>query len=126
MSPQVLIVDDNGATRASLGLTLRAAGYATAEAGDGAQALAFLRAAGPPPAVVLLDLVMPVMTGWQFLVERAQDKALPAVPVVVLSAVPGIDDDVLRRMGAEGVIRKPATVAEVLDAVGRRGRAPLG
>jgi CheY-like chemotaxis protein len=122
MRPQVLIVDDCAPTRAALAIALRAAGYATAEAEDGGEALALLRAAAVPPAVVLLDLVLPVVSGWQFLVERAKDQALPAVPVLVFSSVPGLDHDVLRRMGAAEVIGKPATIGELLDALRRHCR----
>jgi CheY-like chemotaxis protein len=53
MRPQILIVDDCASTRAALAIALRAAGYATAEAEDGGEALALLRAAGVPPAVVV-------------------------------------------------------------------------
>ena len=126
MPPTVLIVDDDAATRAALAVLLHAANYATAEAGDGREALAFLRAAGAPPAVVLLDLMMPGMTGWQFLARRAEDKALPAVPVVVLSGAPDIDEDMLRRMGADDVLRKSASDGELLDAVGRHCRPESG
>src|SRR5690349_2046608 len=118
MGPIVLVVANDPATRHALVTTLRAAGYLTAEAEDGGEALAFLRAAEEPPSLVLLNLVIPVMTGWQFLAERAQDKALPDVPVVVFSAASGIDDEALRRLGAAEVLRKPATDGELLDAVG--------
>src|SRR5262249_42022548 len=106
MPPNILIVEDDSATRAALTLTFQTAGYATAEAENGREALALLRAAAPP-CLILLDLMMPVMTGWQFLAERRKDPALAAVPVVVFTAAGGYDDGMLRGMGADDVIRKP-------------------
>jgi len=58
------------------------------------------------------------LTCWQFRAERAKDKARPAVPVVVFSAGPDSDEGLLPKMGAEGVIRKPATEGALLGAVG--------
>src|SRR5207302_9766052 len=45
-----------------------------------------LRSQGPPADLIILDLVMPVMNGWQFLAERNQDPGLAAIPVIVISA----------------------------------------
>src|SRR5262249_55915041 len=65
----VLVVEDDAATRGALVALLGQQGYATAGARNGAEALAYLRAHAPP-RVILLDLMMPVMDGQQFLWAR--------------------------------------------------------
>jgi CheY-like chemotaxis protein len=123
MPAHVLIVDDDPVARAALALVLNAEGYVVAEAADGAAALARLRA-GPLPRLLILDLMMPVMDGWRFLVERHKDAQLASVAVLVLTAARGIDGPGLRAMGAEEVIQKPADPEQVLAAVRRYCPAP--
>jgi CheY-like chemotaxis protein len=118
MPNRVLIVEDDFASREAVASLLRAEGYQTAEAADGRAALAYLRG-HPAPSLVLLDLMMPVMDGWQFLAERRRDAGLAAVPVVVFTAAGGIDAAAVRALGAEGVLHKPADVGDVLAAVRR-------
>jgi CheY-like chemotaxis protein len=118
VSPCVLIVDDDALTRESLSLALSEEGYAVAEAPDGAAALARLHS-GPMPQLVVLDLMMPVMDGWQFLVERQKVSGARAIPLVVLTASRGLDAPGLRAMGAEEIIEKPAATEDVLTAVRR-------
>jgi CheY-like chemotaxis protein len=118
MPVSVLIVEDDAATRAALALIFQAAGYTTASAADGRRALAYLRA-NPAPRVVLLDLMMPVMDGWQFLAERHEDAELAAVPVVLFTAAEGLDAGALRALGANDVFRKPADPEQLLAIVGR-------
>jgi DNA-binding response OmpR family regulator len=117
MAPHVLIVDDDSLTRESLSHTLRAEGYAVTEAGDGAAALACLHSGPPMPQLVILDLMMPIMDGWQFLVERQKLRAEASVPVLVVTASRGVDAPGLRALGAEDVIEKPAEPEVVLAAV---------
>jgi CheY-like chemotaxis protein len=113
MSTCVLLVEDDVATRAALVMMFQREGYATSAVSDGRSALAYLRS-HPAPQVILLDLRMPVMDGWQFLIERQKEPALAAVPVVVFTADPGYDAAALRGLGAADVIRKPADEAELL------------
>ena len=65
----ILLVEDNAAVRQILTLFLEGAGYGVAGAANGRQALDYLRQAGPPQ-VILLDLAMPVMDGWEFRREQ--------------------------------------------------------
>ncbi len=118
MAPHILIVDDDPILREALSLALTAQGYAVTEAADGAAALDRLRA-GPRPRLVILDLVMPIMDGWQFLVERQNVRAGAAVPVLVVTASRGIDAPGLRALGADEIIQKPAEPGVVLAAVRR-------
>ena len=81
----VLVVDDDQAQREMLAEMFHLEGFATSMAPNGAEALACLRA-GMPVDVILLDLRMPVMDGWAFLVAQRQDPALAKIPVVVTTA----------------------------------------
>jgi CheY-like chemotaxis protein len=118
MLTRVLIVEDDVATRAALVLLLQAEGYAADSAPDGRAALAYLRG-HPSPRLILLDLMMPVMDGWQFLAEKHLDPQLAAVPVVVFTAATGVDAHAVRVMGAVDVLHKPADTEDVLAAVRR-------
>src|SRR5262245_6942739 len=82
----VLVVEDDAPTREVVGLILSSQGYATREAKNGQEALDRLRQ-GPPPGLILLDLAMPVMDGFEFRRRQLGDAALASVPVVVLSGL---------------------------------------
>ncbi len=89
----VLLVDDDEDAREALGATLTERGFDVATAANGEEALQYLLDA-PAPAVVVLDLSMPVKDGWEFLVERNQDSGLSSIPVIVLSACEGVEQAV--------------------------------
>jgi two-component system response regulator CpxR len=115
---RVLLVEDDPATRASLGLIFRLAGHAVDSAGDGAEALdRALR--GPPPCLIFLDLTMPVMDGWEFLRRRQKSLALSAIPVVVVSALADVGREALQALGVSGLLQKPADPADLLAEVVR-------
>src|SRR5262245_43368027 len=83
----VLVVADSIDTRDSLAFLLRrVGGYQVSTAADGQEALDRLRA-GPRPGLILLDLLMPAMDGWEFCRRLRQDPALASIPVVVVSGV---------------------------------------
>jgi CheY-like chemotaxis protein len=94
------------------------AGYRVSSAENGAQALAQLRERAAPPRVILLDLMMPVMTGWEFYREQQSDPRLAAIPVIVLSARPSMDREGFT-MAVAGFIPKPMNVDSLLTLVGR-------
>lgn len=84
---RILLVDDDVDLRDSLADALEAEGFSVMRAGNGEQALAHLRERGSAaPDVILLDLLMPVMNGWQFCQEKQRDPALARIPVVAMSA----------------------------------------
>src|SRR5579885_1091894 len=118
MPPHILIVDDDAATREAVGMLLRAEGYAVSEAADGREAVLHLRADGPH-RVVLLDLMMPVMDGWQFLEARKRDPELARSPVVLFSAVGNIHLAAVRALGADDAIQKPVAAEDLLGAIRR-------
>lgn len=80
----VLVVDDDPSIRRLLVVTLQRYGYQTLEACNGRAALAEMRAANPD--IVIMDLVMPEMSGWEVLSERADDPALLRIPMIVVTA----------------------------------------
>jgi CheY-like chemotaxis protein len=82
---EILIVEDDFAARTLLAELLESRDYSVATAADGRQALDYLRTSSPPK-VIILDLMMPVMDGWEFLEHQAHDPALTNIPIVVLSA----------------------------------------
>jgi len=79
------VVDDDASIRESLGDYLQDEGYLVTTAADGAEALRVLRA-GSAPSVILLDLIMPDMSGWQFRIEQRKDSNLAHIPVIAFSA----------------------------------------
>ncbi len=114
----VLVVDDDADIRDGLREILEDAGHTVSEARNGKDALAALRAAASLPDIILLDLMMPVMDGFEFRRKQLLDARLAAVPVVVLSA----DVHVGERAGALGNalwLRKPIHLDQLLDVVAR-------
>ncbi|HEX7487496.1 MAG TPA: response regulator transcription factor [Anaeromyxobacteraceae bacterium] len=127
-SREVLVVEDEPDLAALLEMLLVGAGYAVRTAGDGAQAL--LRVAERMPSLVLLDMCMPIMNGWEFAGEFAARYGR-AAPVVVVTAE--VDARVCAlEIGAVAWLQKPfglehflATVARLLVAPYPLGRAQL-
>jgi CheY-like chemotaxis protein len=114
---RILVVDDEPAIRESVAECLEAEGYPVQAIGRAADALEWLRR--EPAALVLVDLVMPGMNGAE-LVERIRadtDPALRAVPVVLMTAaIPGATE---REVPADGILRKPFELGELLATVSR-------
>jgi CheY-like chemotaxis protein len=84
--PTVLIVEDDPDLRELLGDVVALEGYQVFAATNGSEALHYLRVAERPPCIILLDLMMPVMTGWEVLANLSREPALRTIPVVVLTA----------------------------------------
>jgi len=101
----ILIVEDDRDIREILTETLQDSGFAVATAVNGLDALRVVRSLPLPPAVILLDLMMPVMDGYGFLEERRKDTALAAIPVAIVTAGQSVERG---RIGDEvRVVRKP-------------------
>jgi CheY-like chemotaxis protein len=114
--PPILIVDDDTDLREVLGELLSEEGYATHLCANGRAALDLLRE-GARPCLILLDLMMPLMNGWQFREEQLRDEALRDIPVVVMTASRGVDDDA--SLGGAEILAKPIGLTEILGAVER-------
>jgi len=110
----VMVIDDDEPLRESVCDALGDAGYSAVSAPNGAAALHDLRAGAAKPDVILLDLMMPGMNGWQFREEQLRDPALADIPVVVMTASRD-----LRGLQAGEVLYKPITLDRLLAVVRR-------
>jgi CheY-like chemotaxis protein len=111
----VLVVDDDPDIRESLREVLEDEGYEVACVGNGREALDHLRAANPRPCVILLDLMMPVMDGWQFRREQKLDADIADIPLVVITATgkrPVLID-------AAELVMKPLDLTQLFAAIER-------
>lgn len=109
---RVLIVDDESDIRQAVAEVLAEEGHQVVAAGDGEEALAQIRAFHPE--LVLLDLMMPVMNGWEFRAAQKGDPDISEIPVVILSAM-GREGAI----DADGYIQKPFDLEVLLSAVRR-------
>jgi two-component system, OmpR family, response regulator CpxR len=114
----VLVVDDDEAIRETLRDVLSDEGYLVETAENGARALERLRAPSPAqrPGLVLLDLMMPVMSGWEVLDTLHSDDLLADIPVVVVSA--------MTVSGARACVAKPVDLRSLLELVDSYCLAP--
>ena len=102
---RILIADDDPSIRRMLAVSLRKDGYQTADACDGREALEAMRAGQAD--LVLLDLMMPGVTGWEVLTEREAAPELRKIPVIVITAERGDGVAKIRTDGACAVLLKP-------------------
>lgn len=112
---EVLVVDDDYDIREVVSATLEDAGFSVDSAANGQEAIDKLEQAVNSPArpcLILLDMMMPVMNGWQFLEKRAQSPQLMKIPVLVVSASAVAPEQV------DGFLRKPLEIDSLLDKVG--------
>jgi len=115
MNGSVLVVDDSPEASDSLTAVLEAAGYHVAQACQGKQALSYLRARSLP-AVILLDLHMPVMNGRDFRKAQLEDPRLAKIPVILLSGEGDLRVHA-QELGVAAFITKPVEIAQLLDYV---------
>jgi CheY-like chemotaxis protein len=81
----ILVVDDKAEIRSLISDVLVDEGYTVAHAANGREALAYLHAAPTLPCIIILDLMMPLMDGWDFLRARQGNPVIWAIPTVVIS-----------------------------------------
>lgn len=108
----IMVVEDDFDIREVVADLLTAEGYEVIIAANGREALDYLESRAPP-CVILLDLMMPVMNGWQFLEMLRKDCRLSQVPVVVVTASPSSVS------GANALIRKPFDLDDLVRTVSR-------
>jgi CheY-like chemotaxis protein len=104
--------------RMGLAAALEGAGYVVATAGNAREALDYLRD-HLPPALILLDMMMPAADGWHFVRRRAQNAALAAIPVLITTALGIAAEAWATGLGACGLLHKPFDTDVLLAAVKR-------
>ncbi|HXT95924.1 MAG TPA: response regulator [Polyangia bacterium] len=115
---RILLVEDDDAIRVSLAEGLRESGLKVALAENGRQALELLRSE-PHPSAIVLDLMLPVMDGWDFRHEQLRDPALRDIPVVIITATGFTAKTIRTQLGDVEVLAKPIRQAELLDVLNR-------
>jgi CheY-like chemotaxis protein len=111
----VLVVEDDVAIRTALCELLEFEGYQVQQAIDGKQALEALKR-GLRPDLILLDLMMPVMSGSRFREEQLSDPSIAHIPVIVLSADSNIKN-VSQKLRVDRFLRKPVNLDELLATI---------
>lgn len=116
----ILIAEDDEAIRDGLSMSLEIEGYRVLTAANGREALELLPGLRAP-CLLLLDLLMPVMSGWEVLEEKNRDPRLASIPVVVLSAT-----ESQKLEGVAAFVPKPYELDKVIGAIRRHcGSAPV-
>jgi CheY-like chemotaxis protein len=114
----VMIVEDDEDIRADLSAILRVKGFSVEEAVNGRDAMARLHG-GSRPCLIVLDLMMPVMNGWELRGAMRADEALRAIPVVVVSGAGRIGDEEIASLAPAAVLVKPFELSQLLELVSR-------
>lgn len=120
MPRRILIVEDDPAICNAYQLALEQEGYEIVTAENGKDALAKLGDGVPLPHLILLDLRMPVMNGWEFLEARRAHRTLRGVPVVALTC----GAELAPVADADAVVDKPMDLAELTTLVGKYCAGP--
>jgi CheY-like chemotaxis protein len=109
----VLIVEDDPDALEALGDLLDSHGYAVASARNGAEALELL-GRSPLPSLIVLDLLMPTMDGWEFRRRQKNDPRIAHIPVIVVSA-----SSAAKPIDADSILRKPVDINRLLETIAR-------
>lgn len=110
---RILLIEDDDLLREGLRQVLEEDGCRVAAASDGTAAMALLRDEGFLPCLILLDLMMPGMNGWDFLQLHARHPTLSKIPIVVASAYPYAENEISPGI----VLRKPFTPARLRQTI---------
>jgi len=113
LATDIMIIEDDPDVRSALVELLADEGYPTRAVSNGAEALGELEHAAP--RLILLDLLMPVMDGWTFRAHQLDDPEWARIPVVVLSAIAGVES--AASLAADAYLAKPAFAERVLGIV---------
>jgi DNA-binding response OmpR family regulator len=112
----LLVVDDDRDLSESLTDFLVLHGHIVHCVANGRAAIEWFNGCETYPGLIFLDLVMPVLDGWGFLLERSRNPRISLIPVVVMSGSPGIADRA-KAAGAANVMRKPFGSRELLPVI---------
>jgi two-component system, chemotaxis family, chemotaxis protein CheY len=114
VEPTVLVIDDDRDLVRLMTKFLRIEGFTPTSASNGREALAYLQGGGDA-SVILLDLRMPVMDGWEFRAAQRADPRIAHIPVVVVT---GMDaGPAIEALGAVATFQKPVSFADLVGTV---------
>ena len=122
-SRSVLVVEDDPDIRESVVEVLQDEGYTVLAAADGQEALERLSGKDPRPHIILLDLMMPVMNGYQFRAAQLERADLAAIPVLVVTADANARAKA-ESLSAAGFVQKPVKIQPLLDLIERLTASP--
>ena len=116
MAETILVVEEEETTKSLIRYKLANSGYRVAVASDGVEALKLLKTTTPD--LIILDLMMPLMSGQEFLISLRERKKYDDIPVIILSAKT-LEKDVLEGLsiGADDFIKKPFSPSELVARV---------
>ncbi len=112
---RVLVIDDDLPLRGMLAAALRRHGFQVLLAGDGAEGQRALTIHNPD--IVLLDLAMPNVNGWDFLQRLQETGHLGKVKIIVLSAHLRVDPQAVLQMGVSAILPKPFNLTELIEVI---------
>jgi two-component system, chemotaxis family, chemotaxis protein CheY len=117
---RVLVVEDDDATLEAVAELLEGEGVSVCKARNGREALELLQQ-GSAPGLIIVDLMMPVMDGWELCRRIAADEGLAGIPIAIVTAAAAIDRMPVRRNDA-GFFTKPVDYRQLLEVVRRYSR----
>jgi CheY-like chemotaxis protein len=112
---RVLVIDDDLPIRGMLAAALRQHGFQVLLAGDGAEGQRALTIHHPD--IILLDLAMPDVNGWDFLQRLQETGHLGKIPIVVVSAHVRVEPQALLQMGVSAILPKPFHLPDLIDLI---------
>lgn len=116
--PTLLVVDDDAGIVTALSSLLEDEGYKVIAAENGKRGLELVEA-GLRPSAIILDLMMPVMDGWDFRAEQLRDPAIRDTPVIVLTATGFSRQTIRDQFGGVEYLPKPPPTGNLLDTLRR-------
>lgn len=114
----VLVIEDDNDIRTTLKMLLELEGYRVFTAQNGREGLELLSNC-PEPCLILLDMMMPEMNGWEFMEVRRHTQVLASIPVIVVSAAASMSGRPGLPPGTDGYIKKPVDLEKLLAEVSR-------
>ncbi|HYE73931.1 MAG TPA: response regulator [Blastocatellia bacterium] len=111
----ILLVEDDFDLRDMMTVFLEGEGYDVTAVANGQEAIDFLLRSGRPK-LILLDLMMPVMNGWEFRRSQRQDPRLSRIPVVIISADANVREEAVQ-LGADSYLTKPIEFDALLKII---------
>jgi len=116
MAKKILVVDDEADILKAVTFRLKKSGYDVIEATDGQEALVLIREQGPH--LIILDLRLPIMSGWEVCRRIKSDDQFKHIPIILLTATAGaVNLSVTKELEIEGILVKPFEPEELLEKV---------